>query len=172
MPSRSASATSEQSQASRRAVSGAIPGPSAIAQSPPPGIARARQVGRQGRGVDVHEDLVALAARQAGGRSRERGLGERGERSALVGDGGRGDGRRFRGTARLNGGKRLRGTVRGSSASAHAAHERVASGLEGPQKERAVLRRELGVDLQAAVVVVPVPAQKLSRCCLVGLGER
>ena len=47
--------------------------------------------------------------------------------------------------------------------------KRVASGLDGAQKERAVLRWELGVDVQAAVVVVPVPAQEALALRGVGL---
>ena len=155
-----------------------------------PGHRRAGRVGRQRRGIHVHEHLVALAGRAvpgSGWRSSERGLRERREGLRVGGGGGHavarggiprgeGRGRRFRGTARLDGGTRLRGTapfvlqflgIRNTPLV-----ERVASRLERAKEERSVDRRELRVEAQAAVVVVPVPAHEAPALLLVGLGRR
>ena len=166
--------TSEQSQARRRAVSAAIPGPSAIAHAPRPvTLAPGGSVASVAASTWTQQ-LVTLAAREPG-----RWSGEGAPRtsaasdSALVGDGGGGSG----GSAeppRLIGSERFRGTVRASpSASAHPLLvQRVASRFERAQEERAVLGRQLRVDVQAAVVVIPVPAQEALAVRLVGLGRR
>jgi hypothetical protein len=66
-------------QGDERAIAGETPGgfrrdPRAVGNRAltRTGGARARLVGCQGLGIDVDEDLIALAARQAGGRPRER----------------------------------------------------------------------------------------------------
>ena len=106
--------------------------------------------------------------------------------SALLGGGRRGSPRgrfgrrRFRGTARPKGGKRSRGTVRALCVGISAPvvglvraplAKRVARRLERAEEERPVLGRQLRVEVQTAVVVVPGPAHEALALLLVGLGR-
>ena len=179
-------ATSEQSQASRRAVSGAIPGPSATEHAPGPSHGRARRVADQGLRVDV--DARAGGAR----RRRARSAGGRARVSATaasdfgVGRRRRGGRLRFRGTARLRGGRRSRGTAPVSSRAPRVhlvtflgqllrlggalGRERVARRLERLQEERPLLGRQLRLHVEAAVGVVPEALEVALAMLAVGFG--